>query len=193
MIPLLIATTNAGKLKEVKALLSGTSFKLKAAGDLQVAETGITFRQNAIIKARAYAQHYQIPTIADDSGLIIDSLDGCPGVHSARFAAGNHSKAIKTILGQMQSVPTPKRTARFVCSIAFYHPATGDLKTFTGTSRGLISAKPKGSGGFGYDSIFFLPQLGLTFAQLSASQKNVISHRAKALVKLKNYLIMHYL
>jgi XTP/dITP diphosphohydrolase len=191
---LLLASQNQGKLKELRTLLQDLPLtvigfnQLKLARKFMVKETGKTFRQNAIIKAKAYAQKTNYLTLAEDSGLMVDVLDGRPGLHSARFAQGNFKAAMKRLLQLIKSVPKPKRTAKFVCVIALYDPKTKRLHTFRGQADGWISFRPLGDGGFGYDPIFVSKSLNKTFAQATPQEKNLVSHRARALKKLKTYL-----
>jgi len=190
---ILFASQNQDKLKELQNL-QGRTLKVilpSQAGlpaDFDVAETGKTFKQNAVLKAKAYGSKTKLLSLADDSGLIIDYLNGQPGIHSARFAQGNFPKACQKILKLLKNVPQQKRTARFVCVMALYNPQTKKIKTFIGKAEGWIAFKPQGKGGFGYDSIFTSKDLNKTFAQVSSKEKNKFSHRAKALEKLKTYL-----
>ena len=196
---ILVATTNPGKLAELSAMLdldvdwlSLTDFP--DAPD--VAEDGQTFEDNARKKALAYAKASGCWTIADDSGLVVDALDGAPGARSARFSGDSASHKEKTlidykncakVLDLLKDVPTEKRTARFVCSLCLASPKEILIET-QGTLQGLIAQNPAGCNGFGYDPIFFVPHLGKTVAQLTAEEKNAISHRAGAIRKLKPLL-----
>ena len=192
MLTILFGSNNLHKLQEVKRILS--KFNIISPNDLgfseEAIEDGTTFRENAIIKARFYAERLNIPCLADDSGLMIDALDGLPGVRSARFAGGVEEN-IKLILKLMKDVPFEKRTARFVCIMAFYNPATKDLYTTEGSVEGIITFRKKGREGFGYDPIFFYPYLGKTFAELDIEAKNRLSHRYVALMEMRDYLIEH--
>lgn len=199
---ILIATTNRGKAAELVAMLGDGDgdiewLSLNDFGDLaEVVEDGETFAENARKKALGYAKATGGWTIADDSGLVIDALDGAPGVISARFSGEplkgdkrellDHRNMVK-VLELMESVEEEKRTARFVCSLCLASPDEVLIETF-GTVEGLITTEEAGSNGFGYDPIFFVPGLGKTAAQLSAEEKNQISHRGNALVKLKPLL-----
>jgi len=193
---ILFASQNQDKLKELQNLQGQTLQVLQVilpsqAGlpaDFDVAETGKTFKQNAVLKAKAYGEKTKLLSLADDSGLIIDYLNGEPGIHSARFAQGDFPQACQKILQLLKNVPQEKRTARFICTIALYNPKTKKIKTFTGKAEGWIAFKLQGKGGFGYDPIFIPNALNKTFAQASSKEKNKFSHRAKALEKLKNYL-----
>ena len=190
---ILLASQNQDKLKELQSL-QGDSLQALLPSQVglskhfDVAETGKTFKQNAILKAKAYGEKTKLLSLADDSGLIIDYLNGQPGIHSSRFAQGNFPKACQKILRLLKNVPQEKRTARFICTIALYNPKTKKIKTFTGKAEGWIAFKLQGKGGFGYDPIFMSNALNKTFAQASSKEKNKFSHRAKALEKLKNYL-----
>ncbi len=190
---LLIATRNINKLKEYQDILEG--FHLLTLNDIpqipssfQVNETGATFLENASLKARGYGELAKLPTLSDDSGLVIDFLNGKPGIHSARFAKGDYTKAHQKILNALKNQPSSKRTASFIISLALYLPKFSSVTSFSGEAKGLISKKPIGSSGFGYDPIFFCPEINLTFGQASNRQKQTYSHRSKAVKKLKNYL-----
>lgn len=186
---LLLATDNLNKQKEFKFLLANSSLKLlKLPQVLNVSETGKTFRANALIKVKAYAQKFNLPILADDSGLCIDYLNGQPGIHSHRFAPDGFAAARSKILRLLKGVPKAKRTARFICCLAFYDPKLKQLKTFTGQAEGWISPKEIGTDGFGYDQIFFAKELGKTFGEATLAEKNLYSHRAKALKKLRKFL-----
>ena len=189
---LLIATTNRGKLREVSEVLGGfglTIVSLADYSDLPVAvEDGVTFEDNARIKALHYARLTDCRTLADDSGLCVDALNGEPGVHSARYAgtpssdAANNRKLIATLQGK----PEAQRTARFVCVLALAEPATNSglpsiVATARGEIEGVIVDHPRGSNGFGYDPHFLISSLGKTAAELPPEQKNAISHRGQAL------------
>jgi len=176
MKKLLIATQNQHKLKELKVILKHLPFAIIGLDQLglpkkfQVKETGSTFCQNAVIKATAYAEKTNLLTIADDSGLMIDYLN------------------MNKILQLLKAVPQLQRQAHFSCCIALYNPDTNSYKTFTGSAHGWIAFKPQGNQGFGYDPIFFSPDLNKTFGQALPAEKNRLSHRAKALKKLTNHL-----
>lgn len=182
---LLIATRNKGKLREYEQLLAGLSMSLT---DLttqgitnDVEETGHTFSQNAVQKAREYARISGLPTLADDSGLEVDALRGEPGVHSARYAGvgATDQARYRLLLERLAGVPWEQRTARFRCVIAVAQPG-GETYTSEGVCEGVITFAPQGEYGFGYDPIFFLPEHGKTMAQLAPEVKNRVSHRARA-------------
>lgn len=189
MVKIMLATQNKDKLKEFQALLRPFHFHpLLPSKNLNVPETGQTFSANALLKARAYARFFGLPVIADDSGLCIDYLDGRPGINSHRFAANGFPAARREILKLMRHLPRLQRAAQFVCCLAYVNPQTKISRVFTGRVRGFIAAKEIGSNGFGYDPIFFCPDLNKTFASASSDEKNQFSHRAKALKKLLSFL-----
>ena len=183
MTDLLIATHNHGKLAEFRALLEGTPIRVRSLADFpdipEAEETGATFLENALIKARAAFAYTGLTSLADDSGLMVDVLDGEPGVRSARFAPTTEERNAK-LLGLLRDVPDDLRTARFVCALALVRP-DGIEWTTAGTAHGVILRVPAGTGGFGYDPLFLYPPLGLTFAEIPMEEKNKISHRGKAL------------
>lgn len=197
MTKLLIATTNAGKVREIGSLLEGLSYDVLGLSDLQdvpppVEETGTTFTANAILKSEYYFAHTGLLSLADDSGLEVDALNGAPGIYSARFAGEDATDADRVVklLEALQNVPDEKRTARFVCSIALTGPMKGEQQTqvFEGFADGLITRETRGTGGFGYDPVFFDPELGRTFAELTRAEKSARSHRGKALAAAKIFL-----
>lgn len=193
MRKLVIATKNAGKAREMAAILSDLPYEVVSLADYpdapEVEETGATFVENATIKAKAYAEFTGELTLADDSGLEVDALDGAPGVYSSRFAPSDLKRVAK-LLELLKSVPKEERTARFRCAIAITEP-DGVVRTCEGSVEGIISREIKGSNGFGYDPIFFVPELGKHMAELTSSEKNAISHRGKALEKAKKLLNTH--
>lgn len=187
---LVIATNNEGKLREFRRLLEPMGVVVLSAKDVlerpfDVDETGDTFAANAELKARALSKATGRAALADDSGLEVDALDGRPGVRSARFA-GEHatdSENNRLLLEQLESVPDIDRSARFRCAIALYLPP--DVVVIVeAASEGVILREPRGTAGFGYDPLFFVPALGKSFAELAASEKDAISHRGRALRKL---------
>ena len=185
MRTLLLATSNQHKLEELRAILSDLPFKLLSLKDLQVdmevEETGATFAENAELKARAYAQASGMLTLADDSGLEIDALGGAPGVRSARYLGREttYEERFRKIVEQLNGLPMDQRTARFRCVIALADPS-GSTRIVEGVIEGVIADVPRGKNGFGYDPIFFVPELGKTLAELAPEQKNRISHRGRA-------------
>lgn len=185
-----VATQNAHKVEEISSILY--PIKIKSFLDLEnppeVVENGSSYYENALIKAKALYNLVHEPVFADDSGLEVDALDGKPGIHSARFSGPdtNHPRNIAKMLEVMKEIPEEKRTARFKCLIV-YIDSSGKDHQFCGTLEGKIGYQPLGEGGFGYDPIFMLSDRKCSVAQLPASEKNVISHRAYALEKLKSY------
>lgn len=187
---IVLATGNKGKIREFSGLLEGVFGRIISLNDLEsppeVVEDGATFRENALKKARAIAAYSDRPALADDSGLVVDALDGRPGVYSARYAGegatdrDNIAKLL-TELGDIEN-----RSARFVCVLALVTPDGSEI-TADGMCEGVILSEPRGEGGFGYDPVFFLPELGKTMAELPPELKNRLSHRARAcesLIKL---------
>ncbi len=183
---LILATSNKDKAREIAEILSDTPFvvtTMKEEGyDPDIVEDGKTFEENALIKARAvHALAEGAYVMADDSGLCIDALDGAPGIYSARFCGENstYPEKFAKIFEMLKDVPEEKRTAEFVCSIAVVRP-DGSEFTVRGEVCGILHEKPMGDGGFGYDPIFYVPEFGMTTAQMTKEQKNSISHRGKA-------------
>jgi XTP/dITP diphosphohydrolase len=185
MAKLLIATHNPGKAKEYQELLAGLPLELTHPAqeglDIEVAETGGSFAENAGLKATAYARASGLLTLADDSGLEVDALGGEPGTRSARYAGSGASdeERYRLLLEKLQKVPWEERTARFRCVIAVATPE-GQIHTAEGTCEGIITFEPKGEHGFGYDPVFYLPEYGKSMAELPPEIKNKISHRARA-------------
>lgn len=190
MRKLLIATKNEGKVKEFKRRFESEDITVISLLDLEeapdVAETGSTFAENAVLKAEAIMRLTNQPVIADDSGLVVDALDGDPGVYSARYAGldKDDEANIDKVLKEMKGIPEGKRTASFQCVLAVAIP---DKKTevFSGACNGTIAFERSGNYGFGYDPIFYVPSYGKTMAELSPDEKNAISHRGKALDRLE--------
>ena len=182
---LLIATGNKGKLAEFKSLLKGLKLELTDPDQqglaVVVEEDGKTYFENALKKARAYANASGLLTLADDSGLEVDALGGAPGVYTARYGGEGLTDAqrIAYLLERIRDVPWDKRTATFRCIILLYDPGAGSME-FEGTCRGIIALAPKGENGFGYDPIFYYPPAGRTVAELPQEEKEQISHRGKA-------------
>ncbi len=189
---MIFATKNKGKIKEIKQILPDFDIlSMEDAGiSIDIIEDGKTFIENAIKKASEIAKISGKIALADDSGLEIDFLNGTPGIHSARYLGENTPYVEKNnhILHEMENVPEQQRTARFVCAIAAVFP-NGKIITAQDTIEGRIAFESKGTNGFGYDPIFFVPELGKTTAELSPEQKNAISHRGKALQKMKQLLL----
>lgn len=190
---IIFATSNEGKMKEIRLILKDMDYEilsLKEAGiSVDIVEDGVTFEENALIKAKEIMKLSGEIVLADDSGLEVDYLDKAPGVYSARFMGENTSYDIKNqyILDQLDGVPEEKRTARFVCAIACAWPDGRNAIT-RATIEGIIGYKIAGNNGFGYDPIFYVPEYGCTTAELPVETKNQISHRAKALNAIKGNL-----
>ena len=190
---LLLATKNQGKIKEINRLLKGQRVEVLTLDDFPgislPKEDRSTFKGNALKKARFVAGETGLAAISDDSGLCVDALGGRPGVLSARYAGDNATdeENLAKLLLEMKDVPEGKRTASFVCVIALVLPS-GKEKTFEGRLEGVIAAKPKGRGGFGYDPVFFLPEKHKTLAELKPEEKNLLSHRGAALKRFKKNL-----
>jgi XTP/dITP diphosphohydrolase len=186
-----LASGNKGKLAELGELLAGAGLELVPQGALGIAdpvEDGHTFVENALIKARNAARISGLPSLADDSGLIVDALGGAPGLISAHYAGvhGDATGNIAKLLGELQGVPAERRTARFYCCLVLLRHAEDPQPLIAeGEWPGLILDAPRGDGGFGYDPVFFDPATGLGAAEMPASQKNPISHRGRALAVLK--------
>ena len=193
MQKLLIATTNAHKLQEIKELIKDLSLGVVSPKDInkhgQAEETGKTFEENARLKAQYWGEKPGLLTLAEDSGLEIDALGGKPGIYSARYSEGSDSDRTSQILKEMKNIPEGKRSARYCEVVALYNPLTKEIKTFEGISEGKITTKPDGGNGFGYDPIFYSFDLKKTFAEASMEEKNQISHRGKAFNKVKEYLV----
>ncbi len=194
---LLIATGNPGKVREFREMLGGDRFIWHGLADMphlqSVPETGETFRANACLKATGYALQTSMWALADDSGLEVDALHGKPGVYSARWAQMNHTGSgdadnNTTLLNQIDSVPDEKRTGRFVCVLALSDPQGRIILTARDTVEGRILRVPRGNNGFGYDPLFFIDSMGKTTAELSPDEKHRISHRGKALRRLRQMM-----
>lgn len=190
---IIFATGNQGKMKEIKMILADVDVEvlsLKEAGiEADIVEDGATFEENAVIKAKTIMEMTGDIVLADDSGLEIDYLNKEPGIYSARYMGEDTSYDIKNnnLIGRLNGVPDEERTARFVCVIAAAFP-NGDILTTEGTIEGMIGYEIKGSNGFGYDPIFYLPQYQCTTAELDMELKNELSHRGKALRAMKEQL-----
>ena len=193
MIKMIFATGNQGKMREIQQIMADVDAEIvsmKEAGIfIDIEENGTTFEENALIKARAIAKEANAVVLADDSGLEIDYLDKAPGVLSARYLGEDTPYSVKNqhILDLLKDVEGEKRSARFVCSIAAVLPDGREFTTYA-TIEGEIATKSAGENGFGYDPIFFVPEFGKTTAELSADEKNKISHRGKALTMMKEIL-----
>ena len=195
MRELLVATTNPGKLREIRALLSDSPVRIRSLSDLppieEPEETGATFEENARLKARYYASHTGLWTVAEDSGLAIDALDGEPGVLSARFLRpdATYPERFAEIFRRLGDRPGRPRTARFVAALASVDRGAVVFET-TGVVQGEISDAPRGSGGFGYDPIFFYPPYGRTLAEVSEPEKIAVAHRGIAFRKFAHWLAL---
>ncbi len=190
---LVVATRNRGKIREINALISGLVDHISCAADFanfpETVEDGATFEENALKKAREAVRFTALPALADDSGLVVDALNGRPGVFSARYAgegagdAANNARLIEECL----NIPPELRQAAFVCLLAFVTP-DGEERLFTGRVGGRIILEPRGDGGFGYDPLFLVDGLNRSMAELTLAEKNVTSHRAQAFCKFREYL-----
>ncbi|MFA9558644.1 XTP/dITP diphosphatase [Evansella sp. AB-rgal1] len=190
MSELFIATKNKGKVAEFETFFAEMKIEVKSLLDLNeeidVVEDGLTFEENAMKKAEEIGKKIGFPVLADDSGLEVDALDGAPGIYSARYAGEgkNDEENMNKLLEELSGVEKDQRTARFVCVLAIYIPGK-PTKTIRGTCEGIIAKEQKGEYGFGYDPVFYLPEHGKMMAELEKTEKNTISHRANALIKLK--------
>ncbi|HHV7064831.1 TPA: RdgB/HAM1 family non-canonical purine NTP pyrophosphatase, partial [Haemophilus influenzae] len=184
---IVLATGNKGKVKEMADVLSDFGFEVIAQTDLGIEspeETGLTFVENALLKARYASEKSGLPAIADDSGLVVSALNGAPGLYSARYAGeeGNDAKNREKLLAELAHIAQDQRQAKFVSCIVFLqHPTDPSPIIAEGECCGVIGFEEKGENGFGYDSLFFSPEQGCTFAELETAEKKKISHRAKAL------------
>lgn len=187
---IILATKNKGKIREVKAMLEDLNMEILSLNDYknlpEVKEDGKSFSENALKKAKIVSEHTGEMVLSDDSGLEVEYLGGEPGVYSARYSGDDatDSSNIKKLLERLEGVSIEKRNASFRCVLVLYRP-DGKYWEFEGSLHGIINDKPVGNGGFGYDPVFFLPELGLTVAQLPPDMKNKISHRARAVDKFK--------
>lgn len=193
MREVVIATKNKGKALEFEQMFQPFQIQVKTLLDLpefpEIEETGATFEENAIIKAESVMKETKAMVMADDSGLVIDALDGRPGVYSARYAGPEKDDEanIQKVLRELEGVPLSKRTARFYCALALAIPGRETI-TVNGTCEGFITFEKKGANGFGYDPIFFVQGYERTMAELLPNEKNKISHRAEALAKMRTIL-----
>ncbi len=190
---IIFATGNEGKMREIRSILSDTGYSvmsMKEAGiQADITEDGKTFEENALIKARAVARHTKAVVLADDSGLEVDYLNKEPGIYSARYLGENTSYRVKNqnLIDRLAGVEDEKRTARFVCAIAAVFP-DGEYLITRGEVEGRIGYEERGEGGFGYDPVFYLPEYGKSTAELTEEEKNAVSHRGKALRRMKEEL-----
>ena len=195
MKDIVLASSNKGKVREINQVLAGTGLQVQPQGEFGVVdaeETGLTFVENAILKARNAARHTGLPAIADDSGLEVDALAGAPGIYSARFAGEGASDQanLEKLLLELEAVPAAQRTARFQCLMVFMRHA-GDPTPLIcqGTWEGRILLEPRGDNGFGYDPVFHVPTHDCSSAELPAEIKNSLSHRGQALRQLVAALV----
>ena len=209
MTAILIATTNPGKLREIRIVLEGLPYEWRSIADVgsidEPEETGRTFAENALLKARYYAAASGLQTVAEDSGLVIDTLDGRPGVLSARHPGTTYEEKFQNLYRELASHPRPW-TARFVCSLTFVAPETPEspgspsafgprpsacevLFTTEATVEGEIADAPRGAFGFGYDPIFFYPPYGCTLGEVDGERKLAVAHRGKAFREFRAWLI----
>jgi len=193
---IVLATNNPGKVREFNAVLAGFNLEIAPQSAFNVPEaeeTGLTFVENALLKARNAALHSGLPALADDSGLVVDALGGAPGIHSARYAGpGADDRAnIAKLLAELSGVPAERRTARFVCVLALlHHPADPMPLICQGSWEGVILTELRGANGFGYDPVFFVPSEQCTAAELEPAVKNRLSHRGRALARLAQALAL---
>jgi XTP/dITP diphosphohydrolase len=191
MLKITLASQNQGKINEFKQLLQALPIELisldQLPGSTEVEETGLTFIENALLKARHAAKLSGLPALADDSGLVVQALNGAPGIYSARYAGAQASAEsnIAKLLQDLRATPEQERQAFFYCILVFLaHPQDPSPLVCEGRWQGEIALTPQGSGGFGYDPIFYIPELGKCAAELTALEKNKLSHRAQALQNL---------
>jgi XTP/dITP diphosphohydrolase len=191
---LVLATRNRDKGAELAALLGDLGVTIRTLTEFpdapEIVEDGETCRANAIKKARTIARHTGLPAVADDTGLMVDALGGRPGIYAARYAGENatYEDNWRKLLRELTGVPQARRGARFVTAAAMAWPGMEPVDVVEGTLEGVITEEPAGNQGFGYDPVFFVPELGKTLAQLTPEEKNRVSHRAKAFVKVKELL-----
>ncbi|MGW8248349.1 MAG: XTP/dITP diphosphatase [Acidiferrobacterales bacterium] len=191
---IVLASGNPGKVREIGELLADTDITIVAQSEFNVPEaeeTGLTFVENAILKARNACEHTGLPAIADDSGLEVDALRGAPGIYSARYAGKGASDEanLQKLLADLKDVPEASRSARFQCVMVYMEHALDPTPLICqGTWEGRIQFEPSGDNGFGYDPVFFVPEFGITSAQMAPEQKNRLSHRGQALVELVDAL-----
>ncbi|NQU19331.1 XTP/dITP diphosphatase [bacterium] len=193
---LVVATRNKKKLKEIKYMLKGLNLRIKSLADYdnlpKIVEDGLTFKENALKKSATIAQYLKKLTIGEDSGLEVKALDNRPGVYSSRYSGKNATdrKNNAKLLKELERVPLKKREARYVCSVAI-SDKNRLLGIFEGRCKGLISKKEKGNAGFGYDPIFVIPKYNKTFGELGEEIKHRMSHRYKAFMKVRNFILAY--
>lgn len=188
---ILVATTNPGKLREIRALLDGAPVRLRTLDDFppieEPEETGATFAENAVLKARAYARATGAATVAEDSGLEIDALGGEPGIHSARYPGATYADKFANLYARLANAPKPW-TARFVCALALVDPSGAILFETRATVEGEVADTPRGTCGFGYDPMFFYPPYGKTLGEVEGLEKLAVAHRGKAFRAFRAWL-----
>jgi len=191
---IVLASNNAGKVREINELLSAERIRVIPQGEIGVSEaeeTGLSFVENALLKARNAAAHSGLAAIADDSGIEVDALKGAPGIYSARYAGAGASDAanLDRLLADLRDVPEAERTARFQCLMVYMRHAQDPTPVICqGTWEGRILVAPRGENGFGYDPVFYVPETGCSAAELPSATKNRLSHRGQALAQLVRYL-----
>lgn len=188
MKKIVLATSNAKKIIEMQNLFDNTDIEIiKVPNDFNPDETGLTFEENSYIKAFEAAKLMNTAALADDSGLVVDALDGRPGIYSSRYESTDE-KRINKILSELLEVEKTERTARFVCAMTLVSPNGEILYSCKGICEGIIAREPIGNGGFGYDPIFYIPEKNKTMAELSLEEKNTLSHRSKALKQMVRWI-----
>lgn len=188
MLKIVLATTNVHKVEEINAITGGLGVEfILPPGDFDPIENGETFEKNAFIKARAAWELSKMPTLADDSGLCVDALDGAPGLHSARYADSPVNR-IQKLLKALDGVPDAKRGAKFVCAMVLLDEKGEIICSVRGECKGKIGFEPKGENGFGYDPVFVVEGTNLTMSELSEEEKNKISHRSLALKQVEKFI-----
>ena len=191
---LVLATNNEDKIREIRHLLDDLPVTIMTRNDFlefpDVEETGTTLEENAVLKARAISEFCDLPALADDSGLEVDALNGAPGVYSSRYAGENVTYADnnRKLLKELEGVPDEKRTARFRCVMAICW-GVDDVQTVEGVAEGFIAGESSGNSGFGYDPVFYYPPAGKRFSEMTLEEKNLVSHRGKALQEVRTVII----
>lgn len=195
---LVLATANKDKLRELCHALAGLPVEILTRDDFpglpEVVEDGATLEENALKKARALSAATALPAIGDDTGLEVDALDGAPGVYSSRYAGpgATYADNVRRLLQALSGIPEGRRSARFRCAIALVEPSGAEILV-EGRCEGVIVTEPRGIDGFGYDPVFLVPELGRTFAELSLEEKNEISHRGRAMARMRRCLAERFL
>lgn len=195
---LILSTHNRHKATEIRQMFKDLSVKILTLSDVgfhdDIEETGSSFEENAFMKAEAVVHKFNIPVLADDSGLMVEALNGSPGIYSARYAGDDTSAQglCTKLLHDMENVPEGLRQAKFVCVMALIDPVLNLRQPFRGEVHGLITKVMKGSNGFGYDPVFYVPEEKMTMAEMKPADKNLISHRYRALQQVKQFIGTHY-